>query len=390
MGGAAARGRARTRRRSRHRRVQGPADQRGQPRARRQLECVAVDGARASVHSASGRLRTELLASCAIWKDLDPVTQEVAAYHTEMAWMNPVRTIWMDGRPHPPAHAPHTWQGFSTGKWEGDMLTVETTHLKPAYVRRNGLARSEKATLREHFIRNGNVLTWISHRHRSGLSDRAVHQEPQLLLRPRLPDGAVSVLGGRRSRRAGRRDPALPARHEPVSPRVRDQVRAAAEAVRGGAETMYPEYIETLKTLKPRRARPPRGRRRDAGGRRRRSQHARLARSPSRCACRQRAVVAQNARRYGRAGAGRYASGCTCSSGPAANTTVQVGRDGVLVVDHADGRRRRAAARGHPHAVRQADPLHRQHAAATPITSAATRRLRRPVRPRRRQHAPAR
>ena len=32
------------------------------------------------------------------------------------------------------------------------MLTVTTTHLKPGYIRRNGLARSEKATLLEHFI----------------------------------------------------------------------------------------------------------------------------------------------------------------------------------------------------------------------------------------------
>ena len=60
-------------------------------------------------------------------KDVDPVTKDVVAWHTELSWMNPVRTIWMDGRPHPPAWAPHTWQGFSTGKWEGDMLTVETS-----------------------------------------------------------------------------------------------------------------------------------------------------------------------------------------------------------------------------------------------------------------------
>src|ERR1051326_3661033 len=96
-----------------------------------------------------------------IWKDVDPITNEVIAWHTQMAWMTPTRTIWMDGRPHPPGYAAHTWQGFSTGVWEGDMLTVTTTHLKPAYVRRNGLARSEKATLTEHLIRSGDVLTWI-------------------------------------------------------------------------------------------------------------------------------------------------------------------------------------------------------------------------------------
>src|ERR1051326_7948615 len=80
-----------------------------------------------------------------IWKDVDPMTNEVIAWHTHMAWMTPTRTIWMDGRPHPPGYAAHTWQGFSTGVWEGDTLTVTTTHLKPAYIRRNGLARSEKA-----------------------------------------------------------------------------------------------------------------------------------------------------------------------------------------------------------------------------------------------------
>ena len=40
------------------------------------------------------------------------------------------RTIWMDGRPHPGPNAPHTWMGFSTGRYDGDMLIVETTHLK--------------------------------------------------------------------------------------------------------------------------------------------------------------------------------------------------------------------------------------------------------------------
>ncbi len=139
-----------------------------------------------------------------ISKTEDPVTKEIVAWHTEMAWMNPVRTIWMDGRAHPPAHAPHTWQGFSTGKWEGDILTVTTTHLKPAYVRRNGLARSEKATLQEHFIRNGNVLTWISIVSDPGLSDRAVHQESKFLLRPRLSDGALSLLGRHRGRASRR------------------------------------------------------------------------------------------------------------------------------------------------------------------------------------------
>ena len=52
--------------------------------------------------------------------------------------------------------------GFSTGKWEGDVLTVETTHLKTGWVRRNGLAMSDRATMTEHFIRHGDYLTHVT------------------------------------------------------------------------------------------------------------------------------------------------------------------------------------------------------------------------------------
>ena len=68
----------------------------------------------------------------------------------------------MDGRPHPPEWAPHTWQGFSTGTWDGDILTVTTTHLKIGWIRRNGIPRSDRATLTEHWIRHDDRLTLVS------------------------------------------------------------------------------------------------------------------------------------------------------------------------------------------------------------------------------------
>jgi len=43
--------------------------------------------------------------------------------------------------------------GFSTGKWEGHMLTVTTTHLKVGWIQRNGVAHSDKATMTEHYMR---------------------------------------------------------------------------------------------------------------------------------------------------------------------------------------------------------------------------------------------
>ena len=64
--------------------------------------------------------------------------------------------------PRPSPYSAQTWNGFSTGKWEGDKLEVTTTNLKEGWIRRNGLARSNKATLTEYFIRHGDFLTIVS------------------------------------------------------------------------------------------------------------------------------------------------------------------------------------------------------------------------------------
>jgi hypothetical protein len=177
-----------------------------------------------------------------IWKDVNPVTQNVVAYHTNIAWMNPVRTIWMDGRPHPPEDALHTWEGFSTGKWEGDMLTVTTTHLKPAYVRRNGLPRSEKATLVEHFIRVGDVLTWISivndpiYLTEPYIKSRNFYLDPgfQVTLYPCSVDIEVPRPEGE--------IPHYPPGNNPDLYEYAQKHNLPRAAVQGGAETTYPEF----------------------------------------------------------------------------------------------------------------------------------------------------
>src|SRR3954471_14151712 len=65
-----------------------------------------------------------------ISKVVDEDTQQLIAYkiYRAAAGAGITRMIWMDGRAHPPDYAAHTWQGFSTGHWDGAMLTVETTH----------------------------------------------------------------------------------------------------------------------------------------------------------------------------------------------------------------------------------------------------------------------
>ena len=96
-----------------------------------------------------------------IWSDVDRSSQQVIAWHIHHEWQAQDQVIWMDGRPRPPAYAAHSWQGFSTGKWEGNTLTVSTTHLKWAYLERNGVPRSDQATLTEHYIRHGDTLTVV-------------------------------------------------------------------------------------------------------------------------------------------------------------------------------------------------------------------------------------
>ncbi len=189
-----------------------------------------------------------------IWEDRDPDTQELVAIKHHISTYDQTRTIYMDGRPHPPEIAAHTWKGFSTGRWEGDMLTVATTHIKQGWIRRNGLPMSDKATLTEHFVRNGDTMTRIS-----------ITKDPVYLTEP-LVKSEDFVLAGRSLppnnwlyechpvvEVANRPKGAVPAYQlgENTFPKeFRDRYKLPEIAIRGGAETMYPEFIDKMKQAK--------------------------------------------------------------------------------------------------------------------------------------------
>ena len=107
-------------------------------------------------HSAPYQWRA--LGSVRFWNEVDPIGRDLRAIHVEYL-RSLDRVIYMDGRPHPPAWAPHSWSGFSTGKWEGNTLVVETTHIKGSYLRRNGASFSDNATMEEFIDRHGDILT---------------------------------------------------------------------------------------------------------------------------------------------------------------------------------------------------------------------------------------
>jgi len=96
-----------------------------------------------------------------IWKEVDPVSRETTAFHAE--WLRSIdNPYYMDGRERPSKNAPHTWGGFSTAEWVGDMLKITTTHLKEDYYRRNGVPSSDEATLTQYWLRRGDILTWVT------------------------------------------------------------------------------------------------------------------------------------------------------------------------------------------------------------------------------------
>jgi glyoxylase-like metal-dependent hydrolase (beta-lactamase superfamily II) len=94
-------------------------------------------------------------------KEYDRVSREVIALRLDGTY-GLDRIVWMDGRPHPSEDAPHTFTGFSTGRWDGDTLMVETSHLKLSWIRRNGTPFSERARMVEFFTRFDDYLMVVS------------------------------------------------------------------------------------------------------------------------------------------------------------------------------------------------------------------------------------
>ena len=85
-----------------------------------------------------------------------------ARLHVRTEYQDQERTIWLDGRSHPPLdRVPASLQGHSSGHWEGNSLVVETVNMLPNQVTRNGIYHSENAVMRERIYREGNVLTWL-------------------------------------------------------------------------------------------------------------------------------------------------------------------------------------------------------------------------------------
>jgi hypothetical protein len=185
-----------------------------------------------------------------MFEEKNPATQETIAFRQYLGTYQQWRTIWMDGRPHPPAYVPHTHMGFSTGEWHGDILTVNTTHIKKEFYRRSGIPSSDLTTLVEHYIRHGNVLSHVM-----------IITDPVYLTEPYVNSQEfVAMERGNQNWLYNceyvmevpmdKNDVPfyLPGRN----PFIEDYAKLYGlpfEAVFGGAPTLYPEYQPTLERL---------------------------------------------------------------------------------------------------------------------------------------------
>ena len=66
-------------------------------------------------------------------------------------YFDQTRLIHMDGRDHPSADYPHSKMGFSTGRWEGEELVIETTHIAASTITNNGLDHTDQIVMRERY-----------------------------------------------------------------------------------------------------------------------------------------------------------------------------------------------------------------------------------------------
>jgi glyoxylase-like metal-dependent hydrolase (beta-lactamase superfamily II) len=228
----------------------------------------------------------------------------------------------MDGREHPSDLAPHTWAGFSTGHWERNMLVVETTHIKTGWLLRNGAPTSDLATMTEYYTRYGNYLMLASFVNDPVYLDEPFIRTSNFVLSLTTnadawgncgPAQIIDELGGRPK---GWVPHYLPGQ-TPHIQEFLDKSGVPAEGARGGAATTYPEYMVKLeKNDLDNRIFPP----------------------PVPGKNFPRVLSPQTSESTGEIQVLPVQGNVYLLAGAGANIAVQVGEDGVLLIDAGDGK----------------------------------------------------
>jgi hypothetical protein len=188
-----------------------------------------------------------------VWEVLDPQNQQQTRIETWISFSEQHRTIWMPAShvTSPPPWAPGSWQGFSTGRWVGNVLWVHTDHLKETYLETDGVPLDDETTMDERISRYGDVLL-----------DVIMISDPQYLSQPLIysklyysiphgsMDGSPCTAFDEVKNPDGLVPMYLPFYTVGIDRHLSD-TGIPLEAQQGGAQTMLPEYQDYMKTLPP-------------------------------------------------------------------------------------------------------------------------------------------
>jgi glyoxylase-like metal-dependent hydrolase (beta-lactamase superfamily II) len=185
-----------------------------------------------------------------IFAERDPFTQQLTSVDVYGQIAEGRHEIFLDGRPHPPAWAPHTFPGFSTGHYQGQILAAETTHIKRGWIRAPGVAQSDEAVVHDYFIRHGDRVTIFS-----VTTDPVFLTEPfakvQVLLRyGKDPNGWLYACDDSEEIQGKGEDrvPAYPIGENPFLKEYAEKRQVPLLGALGGPETSRPEFAAKLKT----------------------------------------------------------------------------------------------------------------------------------------------
>ena len=198
-------------------------------------------------HSAPHQWRG--LGGARILKEQDPLTRSVNVYHLQ--FMRSLdRPVFMDGRPHPPAYAPHTWTGFSTGEWVGNTLKITTTHLKDGYLKRGGPQTSDMLTMTEYLTRHDEILTIVT------VVDDPIYMDEPYVESTNYTYDITSTVATETCNASSFAENGgtdrhwvphfLPGQNTALGEWLKTADWIPVEPTRGGVKTIYPEYRATL------------------------------------------------------------------------------------------------------------------------------------------------
>jgi hypothetical protein len=193
-----------------------------------------------------------------IWREDEMLTGSTVAWVLGGFLDTVPMVIWMDGRPHPSPNAPHSIGGFTTGVWENDVLTTTTTHMTQGRLHRRAPqsdSRHPDAALlpsRRHHDPHGSVDDPVY------LSE-PLYVSKEWTINPNPNNrAAVPCTVAFEGVPSGKVPHYLPGQN----PNIEEMTKLwgiPVEAVKGGPETMYPEYRKKLKETYVRPAKRPFG-----------------------------------------------------------------------------------------------------------------------------------